>query len=92
MPPLGVARPVKAAVRLVKSGFEHIENALMPCHDFVTVAVFDRRTPKPVDLRYLIRTKTVTMFTEQLRRVVGANVRHECRTPHITERFDDVSL
>ena len=67
---IGVAGPVKSAVRLVKTAFEHIEHIFMPCYHLVAVAVFYAHTSKNVYPRHFVRTQAMHLFAEHLSCIV----------------------
>ena len=87
-----VACSIKAAVRLVQTGFQHLEHFFVPLGDLIPVAVFDARTLDLGNLADLLRPQAVDILTAYPCNVSVVDVADQLIGIDLTHRLEHVSL
>lgn len=90
-----VAGAVKMAVRTGQAAFEHLEHALVPCGDLVTVGVLESCALNAGNVLFIVGTEDIDFAAEELHDVSGgrgADDAHQLRPPETAHRLQHVAF
>ena len=89
---LRVKRTVKARIRLVQPGFQHLEHFRVPVSYLISVDVFNRCAPEFGNLADFLSTQAMDALAEQVADILAVDFADQLRTPNIPHRLKDISL